>query len=102
MPTIVKPRHLAYAAVCIVLTGASGTLIFDKGTETPTQRAYKECRPCGLAESEIDELIDTRRHSTVSREESIELFESTFSPDETGPEDCTPCLEAVLDAAGVP
>jgi hypothetical protein len=101
MPTIVKPRHLAYATLLVVLVGASGTLIFDKGAETPTQRAYNECRPCGLTEAEIDELIDTRRHSTLSREESIELFKSTFTEDEHGPEGCMPCVEAVLEAAGI-
>jgi hypothetical protein len=53
-----------------------------------------------LTDVEIDELIDTRRHSTLSREESIELFFSTFTEDEPGPEDCLPCVDAVLDAAG--
>ncbi|MHC4696556.1 MAG: hypothetical protein ACYTFA_07435 [Planctomycetota bacterium] len=85
-----------------MLVGASGTLILDRPAETPTQRVYNERRPCGLTDVEVDELMDDYRHSTVSREESIELFKSTFTNDEHGPEGCLMCVGAVLDAAAVP
>ncbi len=99
MPVIVKSRHLAYAVPCVVLLAVSGKLVFDRKTETPTQRAYRECRPCGLSESEIDQRINDYRHSTLTREELIKLFEATFADDEDGHFGCMPCVEAVLDAA---
>ncbi len=54
--------------------GASGKLVFDSKTETPTQRAYTECRPCGLSAAEIDELIDDVRQRRLTREEEVQLF----------------------------
>ena len=68
---------------------------------TPTQQAYAECRLCGLTIAEIDKLIDTIRQRALTREEELRLFDSTFTEDEHGPEGCMPCVEAILDAAGV-
>ncbi len=99
MPAIVKPRHLAYAAVGIVLIGASGTLIFDSDTETPTGRAYAECLPCGLSGAEIDELIDDCRHSTLNSEDLNKLFDTTFTNGEDRCMAWLPCVEALLGAA---
>ena len=56
----------------------------------------------------MDWLIDSNRHSTLTREESVALWEQTYTDDETlkaARQLCMPCAEAVLDAAerdGVP
>ncbi len=94
-------RRKRYMFLFIIAAVLSGELVLDDN-ETPRQRAYNECRARGLAETEIDEPIDTSWHSTLSRKDQIELFDSTFTNDEDGPEGCLTCVEAVLDAAGVP
>lgn len=61
---------------------------------TPLETAYAECGPCELTQSEVDELIDTMRHSTLTREQNRELFIATF--------ECLPCVDAILDASNHP
>ncbi len=45
---------------------------------------------------EVDWLIDANKNSTLTREQSLELFYATFE-DPRGAELCEPCAEAVLD-----
>ncbi len=49
---------------------------------------------------EINRLIDDMEHSTLSRDQNLELFYGTFDDGDPDPELCKPCVEAVLDAAG--
>ncbi len=68
-------------------------------SETPTDVAYRICEDCGLARSEVDQLIDDARHSTLTRDGLLRLFRDTFERREDA-EVCIGCAEAVLDAAG--
>ncbi len=68
--------------------------------ETPTQRAYWLCSECGLEVDQIDRLIDDMKHSTLARDQNLELFYGTFDDGDPDPELCKPCVDAVLDAAG--
>ena len=63
------------------------------------QRAHRICGQCGLGPVVVDELIDTMRHSTLTREQNLELFFGTFE-DPSDAELCLPCAEAVAQAAG--
>ena len=67
--------------------------------ESPTQCAHRICEQCGLNPVVVEGLIETMQHSTLTREQSLELFFSTF--EEPGDaEMCLSCAEAVLTAAG--
>ncbi len=57
------------------------------------------CGEYGLEPGEVDWLIDANRHSTLTREQSLELFYATFE-DRRDAELCPPCVEVVLTAAG--
>ncbi len=46
----------------------------------------------------MDDLINTNKHSTLTREQSLALFRDQFD-DEADAKFCEPCTEAVLDAA---
>ena len=87
---IVMPTLVALGAVC---------WLRSRRPPTPTDVAYRICSACGLDVAEIDQLIDTMRHSTLSREENLDLFRDTFERREDA-ELCIGCAEAVLDAAG--
>ena len=54
-----------------------------------------------MTHAEVDELIDTARHSTLTREQNRELFVATFA-DSTDAEECLPCVDAILDASNQP
>ena len=64
-------------------------------------RAFRICEACGLEDDEIASLIDVKSRSSLSREQEIELFDSTFKGNYqwANSEMCLPCVEAVLDAA---
>ena len=100
MPSMVKPRHLAYAALFVVLMGASGKLVFDRKAETPAQRVYSECRLCGLTDAEIRAIIENVRQRGLTRKEESRLFYSTFGSGDDRREECMPCVEAILDVVG--
>ncbi len=73
--------------------------IFYRPFETPTQRAYRACAECSdLSPAEVDGLIITVRLAPGSRADKLRLFVDQFE-DEGAAERCTPCTEAVLDAA---
>ena len=68
---------------------------------SPRDRAYEECRGCGLGDEEIGRLIRTMAASTRDRETLLKSFGDMFEPGDDNRELCVPCVEAVLDVAGV-
>ena len=63
-----------------------------------TERAYQVCGRCDLDPAEVDQLIANARQSTLSREESLELYYGMFERAAEA-ELCEDCAAAVLDAA---
>ena len=53
----------------------------------------------GAVDQPLAIAIGNVRHSTLTREENLELFYGTFE-DQANAILCEPCAEAVLDAAG--
>ena len=82
-----------------VMVAVTGWLILARPWESPTERAYRLFGKCGLAGEEVDWLIDANKSSTLTREQSLELFDATFE-DGRDADLCEPCAEGVLDAAG--
>ncbi len=68
--------------------------------ETPVERAHRLCIACGLADSEVDRMIDDAGHSTLDRAGLLELWEGTFTEADLHKVLCRPCTLAVLDAGG--
>ncbi len=85
-------------AMLPVLAAITGWLILARPSKSPTERAYRLCGECGLTVPEVDWLIDANKNSTLTREQSLELFHATFE-DRRDMELCEPCAEAVVDAA---
>lgn len=90
------------AATVVSVLSALGLLVFCLSSEsgrppTPTDVAYRICGACGLDIAEVDQLIDDMRHSTLSREQNLDLFRDTFEQREDA-EFCIDCAQAVLDA----
>ena len=85
-----------------VVLGSLLTFVLVRSPEPnptdPLGRSYQECRPCGLSGTEIDALIDTMRHSTLSRDGNLELFYATFDRREDA-KICQPCARAILRVA---
>ncbi len=86
------------AAMLPVMAAIAGWLILARPWESPTERVYRVCDACGLVAHEVDWLIDANKNSTLTREQSLELFYVTLE-DRRDLEPCKPCAEAVLDAA---
>ena len=96
---MVARRRLKLVGVTVL---AALVMVFWSRSErpaTPTEVAYRICGECGLDVAEVYRLIEDMRHSTLSREENLELFRDTFERREDA-ELCIDCAEAVLDAAG--
>ncbi len=90
---------LALAIFAVVVAWPTGRWVRNaRPWESPTQRAHRICQQCGLDPVVVDGLIETMRHSTLMREQSLGLFFSTFEEPAAG-ELCVPCAEAVLDSA---
>lgn len=92
--------RLVFVALLVPLSlGAGLWLRFNRPWESPTERAFRICRECGLEDNEITSLIETKSRSTLTREREIELYRDTFNGDDrdTDSELCMPCVEAVLD-----
>ncbi len=73
-------------AVCILVAVVIALVIFTvahrRPWESATTRAYRLCGECGLTAGEVDELVDSGRHSTLNREQRAELFYSRYeTPD---------------------
>ena len=86
---------VAFAAIASVVPRFT-----ESPDESPVERAYRECRPCGIDDAEFDGLIDDMRHSTLNHEEDMQLFLKTFA-DPADAAACLPCVEAILDAGGL-
>lgn len=89
---------LSAAMIPVALIVGLNTL-FYKPFESPTQRAYRLCRQCSdLEPAEVDDQILTVRLAPGTREDKLRLFIDQFdNPDDAMA--CTPCTEAILDAA---
>lgn len=101
MKRTLKTRHVLYAIVVVVLLAASGRFVFDRPAETLVERAHRICTDCGISGDEVDALIDNARHSTISRENSVRLWEQTYQGQENAAELmqlCRDCVEAICDA----
>ena len=92
-------RRLTLAGVVVLVALGVTFRPRSERPATPTDVAYRICGACGLDVAEVDGLIDTMRHSMLSREENLDLFRDTFARREDA-ELCIGCAEAVLDAAG--
>jgi len=92
-----KSRYMAYAFIAVVLIGGSAFRYFNH--ETPLERAYRECHSCGIGAAEVDVWVDDCRHSVLDREGLLAMFEVTGGQRDR--EACLPCVEAVVEAAGV-
>ena len=73
-------------------------LLVARPWESATERAHRLCAECGLSTDETDQLIDGVRHSTLTRDESQQLFYDTFEH-RADAKLGEPCPIAVLDAA---
>ena len=62
-------------AVCLLIgigiAGAVYSAFWLRPWESAVERAQRLCSQCGLVADEIDRLIDTRRHSTLTRDENL-------------------------------
>ena len=91
---------LALAFFAVVVAWPTGRWVRNtRPWESATERAYRTCSECGLDAGEVDRLIDTMRHSALTREQGLELFFSTFD-EPAAAELCVPCAETIMHAAG--
>ena len=93
-------KTILAAAMIPIAFGAGLWLRFTKPWESPTGRAHRLCRACGLDDAEIKWLIDAKSGTEQTREQELELFYDTFEQ-RAEAELCEPCAEAMLDAAGL-
>ena len=70
---LIRPRLkiLVLIPIAVVVIGLVQTIQSEK----PLDRVYRICKDCGLYEPEIDELIDTMRHSTLTPAEQFQLWD---------------------------
>lgn len=92
-------RIVSLIGVAVALAGVAAWVVQARPWESMTDRAYRECAACGIDAPAVNKWIDDFAHSTLSREESVELYLATFE-DRDDAEPCRPCVDAVLDAAG--
>ncbi len=91
---------MAQSAACLLLLtfGVSVWIVLARPFESPRDKALRLCGECGLEAAEIDWLIDTMRHSTLTRAENLALFRAQYErPADAG--SCEDCAFAVMDAA---
>ena len=87
--------------ILLLLTVAGAWAVQRGPLESAVHRAYRECRLCGLEDDEIAWMIESKADSLLSREEEIRLWASTFNETDTHQGLCQPCMQAILDAAGI-
>ncbi len=58
--------------------GVGVWIVFARPFESPRDKALRLCGECGLGVAEIDGLIDTMRHTTLTRAENLALFREQF------------------------
>lgn len=73
-------------------------VIYFMQKETPLEKAYRVCEPCGRDQAATDMLIENYYGSGMTPAEAIQLWKQTAEPEVV--ELCRPCVEAVIDAAG--
>ena len=102
---LAKPNNAFHRESGHALTIASAcsgvTWYYNRYRLSPLEFAYATCGPCELTHAEVDELIDTMRHSTLTREQNRGLFFDTFEEREDA-EECLPCADAILDVSELP
>ena len=76
----IRPNKKALVVFVVILAAIMSLLrtSVESPDETPLDRAYRECRPCGISDEQIAGLIDNMRHSTLTRAENVKLFLDTF------------------------
>ncbi len=94
-------KRMAQIAACLFLLtfGVGVCIVLARPFESPRGKALRLCGDCGLAVAEVDRLIDTMRHTTLTRAENLALFRAQYER----PADadfCQDCAVAVLDTAG--
>ena len=82
----------ALSAVMIPVAFAAGWYLrWTRPWETSTDRAYRLCRLCSdLSRDEVNWLIDANTRSTLTREQSLSLFQDQFD-NEADATSCAPC-----------
>jgi len=102
------PAWMHVGLTCVAVLVAVGSWLFPDALRWPSQnpigaidRALAESRPCGMTDAESLRMIANVSETRLSRQQELELFDQTFKPGDTHRQDCEPCLQAVLDAAGV-
>ncbi len=92
-------RSTKIVACLFLLTFGVGVwIVLTRPFESPRGKALRLCGDCGLDVAEIDWLIDTMRHSTLTRAENLALFRAQFER-EADVDFCQDCAVAVMDAA---
>ena len=66
--------------------------------ESLWDKALRLCGECGLDVDEIDGLIDSSRHTTLTRAQNLALFRAQYKR-AADADFCQDCAVAVLDAA---
>ena len=69
----VRPTQVA-ACLFLLTFGVGVWVVIARPFESPRGKALRLCGECGLDVDEIDWLIDTMRHSTLTRAENLALF----------------------------
>ena len=92
------PRFAVCLLMALAAVAAVYTVMYTRPWESAIERAHRLCRVCGLEADEIDGLIANVRHSTLTGEQNLELFDATFE-DPSQAELCVPCVEAMLITA---
>ncbi len=69
-------RRITQALACLFLLafGIGVWIVFARPFESPRDKALRLCGECGLDVAEIDWLIDSSRHTTMTRAENLALF----------------------------
>ncbi len=93
-----KRFRQALACLFLLTFGVGVWVVFARPFESPRDKALRLCGECGLDVDEIDWLIDTMRHSTLTRAENLSLFRAQYER-EADADFCEDCAVAVMDAA---
>ena len=102
----IRKRTKKIVAVLVPILAAVAWFVAQP-TETPIERAHRVCRECGLTNTDVRWLIDHIKDMKLSREKALRVLLDTYFEDgdpqkrKQGSEQCLPCNEAILDAAGV-
>ncbi len=90
----------ALALLFLLTFGVGVWIVYAHPFESPRGTALRLCGECGLGVDEIDWLIDTMRHSTLTRAENLALFRAQYERPADA-DSCEDCAVAVIDAAKI-